>query len=302
MNSLTLGPIIYHWKPEERRDFYARIADEAPVGTVYLGEVICSKRTPYFEGDYPEIIERLERGGKQVVLSSLSEVVLKREREMLAAICETEGHEIEINNTAGLLDVAERPHRVGPLMNIYNEETMRYLAGKGATHFCLPVELPSAVVGEMAKAAKVLGVGIEVQVFGRASLAVSARCYHARAHGRTKDNCQFVCEQDPDGMPLKTVTGQPFLTINGIQTLSHSYVNLAVEIARMQAMGVSHFRLMPQRVDMVAVARIIAGHIAGAIDATEAEARLAALAMPAPFSNGFWHGREGRRQFGPNLA
>jgi hypothetical protein len=132
MQSLTLGPIIYHWKPEERRDFYARIADEAPVGTVYLGEVICSKRTPYFEGDYPEIIERLERGGKKVVLSSLSEVVLKREREMLAAICETEGHEIEINNTAGLLDVAERPHRVGPLMNIYNDETMRYLAGKGA--------------------------------------------------------------------------------------------------------------------------------------------------------------------------
>jgi collagenase-like PrtC family protease len=302
MQSLTLGPIIYHWKPEERRDFYARIADEAPVGTVYLGEVICSKRTPYFEGDYPEIIERLERGGKQVVLSSLSEVVLKREREMLAAICETEGHEIEINNTAGLLDVAERPHRVGPLMNIYNEETMRYLAGKGATHFSLPVELPAAVVGEMAKAAKGLGVGIEVQVFGRASLAVSARCYHARAHCRTKDNCQFVCEEDPDGMPLKTVTGQSFLTINGIQTLSHSYVNLAAEISQMQTMGVTHFRLLPQRVDMVAVARVYADRVSGAIDAAESDARLATLAMPAPFSNGFWHGQQGRRQFGPKVA
>ncbi|MDP2739908.1 MAG: U32 family peptidase [Pseudorhodobacter sp.] len=302
MQSLTLGPIIYHWKPEERRDFYARIADEAPVGTVYLGEVICSKRTPYFESDYPDIIERLERGGKTVVLSSLSEVVLKRERDMLAAICETEGHEIEINNTAGLLDIGGRPHRIGPLMNIYNEQTLRYLAERGATHFGLPVELPAAVVGEMAAAGKALGVGIEVQVFGRASLAVSARCYHARAHCRTKDNCQFVCEEDPDGMPLKTVTGQSFLTINGIQTLSHSYVNLTAEIEAMQAMGVSHFRLLPQRVDMVAVADIFAARIAGQIDADEAQARLAALSMPAPFSNGFWHAQQGRRQFGPKLA
>jgi collagenase-like PrtC family protease len=299
MQCLTLGPIIYHWKPEERRDFYARIADEAPVGTVYLGEVICSKRTPFLEPDYPEIIERLERGGKRVVLSSLSEVVLKRERDMLAAICETEGHEVEVNNTAGLLDIGGRPHRIGPLMNIYNDETMRYLAGRGATHFSLPVELPAAVVGAMAAAGQGLGVGVEVQVFGRASLAVSARCYHARAHGRTKDNCLFVCEQDPDGMPLKTVTGQPFLTINGIQTLSHSYINLNAEIEAMQGMGVSHFRLLPQRVDMVAVAEIFADRLGTHIDAAEAEARLAALSMPAPFSNGFWHGRQGRRQFGP---
>ncbi|MDG2404096.1 MAG: U32 family peptidase, partial [Paracoccaceae bacterium] len=43
MPKLTLGPIAYHWSAEARRDFYARIADEAPVDEVYLGEVICSK-------------------------------------------------------------------------------------------------------------------------------------------------------------------------------------------------------------------------------------------------------------------
>lgn len=301
-STLTLGPILYHWSPEERLDFYARIADEAPVDTVYLGEVICSKRTPFFENQYPEVIERLERGGKRVVLASLSEVVIKREREMLSALCETEGHEIEINNTAGLLDIAGRPHRIGPLMNIYNEQTMRYLAERGATHFSLPVELPREVVDGMAKAAGALGVGVEVQVFGRASLAVSARCYHARSHCRTKDNCLFVCEEDPDGMPLRTVTGQPFLAINGIQTLSHSYVNLAGEIGEMQAMGVGHFRLVPQRVDMVAVAGIFAECIAGRIDGAEAGARLSALSMPVPFSNGFWHHQQGGRQFGPRLA
>ena len=47
--ALTLGPCLFNWKPETLRDFYFRIADEAPVTIVYLGEIICSKRAPLFE-------------------------------------------------------------------------------------------------------------------------------------------------------------------------------------------------------------------------------------------------------------
>lgn len=299
MAQLTLGPILFHWSAQDKCDFYARIADEAPVDTVYLGEVICSKRTPFFDKHLPGVIERLERGGKRVVLSTLCEVVLKREREMTGALCEVTGHEIEINNTAGLLHMSGRPHRIGPFMNVYNEQTMRFLAEKGATHFALPVELPRGVVEKMARAAAERGAGVEVQVFGRASLALSARCYHARAHCRTKDNCQFVCEQDPDGMLLKTMTKQPFLAINGIQTLSYSYVNLVNEIDEMLAMGVENFRLVPHRLDMVSAAEIFQDRISGATDATEAFARLQALDIPAPFSNGFWHHAAGSRRYGP---
>jgi len=43
MSALTLGPLLFNWNPEQRRDFYARIADEAPVDCVYLGEVILLK-------------------------------------------------------------------------------------------------------------------------------------------------------------------------------------------------------------------------------------------------------------------
>ncbi len=300
--TLTLGPILYHWNADTKRDFYARIADEAPVDTVYLGEVICSKRTPFFEQHLPEVIERLERGGKRVVLSSLSEVVIPRERNMMRDFCAIDSHEIELNNTSGLYHIDGRPHRLGPLMNVYNERTLDWLTSRGATHATLPVELPRRVVGEMAAAARERGVGIEVQVFGRASLAVSARCYHARAHCRTKDNCQFVCEQDPDGMPLTTLTGQNFLVVNGIQTLSQSYVCLAEEIDEMRDMGVTHFRLLPQQVDMVAVAQAFADRVAGRIDGAELRARLKTLNLPAPLSNGFWHGAEGHRHFGPPAA
>ncbi len=295
---LTLGPILFHWSAQEKLDFYARIADEAPIDTVYVGEVICSKRAPFFESELPEVIERLERGGKRVVLSSLSDVTLKREREMIAALCEIEDREIEINNTAGLLHRSGRAHRIGSLMNVYNEDTMRYLAERGATHFALPVELPRDVVGKLAATAGEIGAGVEVQVFGRASLALSARCYHARAHGRTKDNCQFVCENDPDGLPLKTLSGQNFLVINGVQTLSYNYINLLGEVDELQSIGVGNLRLSPHRLDMVAVAEVFHQRIAGAIDAAEAEARINTLDVPAPFSNGFWHGVAGARRVG----
>ncbi|PRY26505.1 collagenase-like PrtC family protease [Aliiruegeria haliotis] len=300
---LTIGPNQYFWSAKKKIDFYNRIADEAPVDTVYLGEVVCSKRQPFFDDHLPEVAERLQRGGKTVVVCGLAEVMLKRERKASEALVETADlWEIEVNNAAALLHMGGKAHRVGQFMNVYNPETMRHLSARGATHFCVPAELPGESVALMADEAAKLGVGLEVQVFGRASLATSARCYHARAHGRTKDNCQFVCEEDADGMPLDTRDGQSFLRVNGIQTLSHSYVNLVAEAPDMARMGVSDLRLMPQDVDMVAVARCFADVAKGAIDGTEAEARLDAMSLEPPFSNGFWYGEAGHRRIAAKAA
>ena len=296
---LTLGPIPFHWDADRKRDFYARIADEAPIDTVYLGEVVCSKRSPFFDRHYPEAIERLEHAGKQVVLSTMAEVMLPRERRAIAELCGQDDYPVEVNNAAGLAAATGRPHRIGPMMNVYNERTMRHLARAGAVHFTLPTELPRRAAEELARAAAAIGAGVEVQVFGRASLAVSARCYHARAHRRSKDECQFVCQEDPDGMPLRTLGGEDMLVINGIQTLSHSYVNLIAELDEMHAMGIGHVRLMPHSVDMVAVATIFADRAAGRIDAEEAVARVETLDVGAPFSNGFWHGVAGHRYWTP---
>lgn len=129
---LTLGPLAYHWPADRRRDFYARIADEAPLGTVYLGEVICSKRAPFHEPDLPATIERLERAGKRVVLSSLAEVMLKREREATAGLMAEAEHEVEVNNAAGLMDRGRRAHRIGPFLNAYNEATIAWMAEQRA--------------------------------------------------------------------------------------------------------------------------------------------------------------------------
>lgn len=293
---LTLGPIAYHWSADRKRSFYASIAKCGALGTVYLGEVICSKRMPYFDHDIPDVINLLERSGKRIILSSLAEVMLPRERKATADLAAMDVPEIEINNAAGLFERAGRPHRIGPFLNAYNEATIEWMAAQGATHVCLPSELPAEAIGVAAKAAAALGLGVEVQVFGRAPLAVSARCYHARAHGRTKDNCRFVCEDDPDGMPLATGDGRTILRVNGIQTQSESYVSLLDDLPRLRDMGVTHARLMPQDVDMSGVADVFRGRLDGSLDTTDASEVLAALCHGKSFSNGFFHGVAGYRR------
>jgi collagenase-like PrtC family protease len=294
---LTIGPIQYFWSAEKKQDFYARIADEAPVDTVYLGEVICSKRQPFFDQHIEATAERLQRAGKRVVVCGLAEVMLKRERNAERDLAQDGPFEIEINNAAGLFHLpAGRAHRIGPFLNVYNEQTMSHLADRGAAHVTVPVEMPSTAVAAMAARAAELGIGLEVQVFGRAGLATSARCYHARAYGRTKDNCQFVCEEHADGLPLDTRNGEAFLRVNGIQTLSHSYVNLFAEVPEMVRMGVTDLRLLPQETDMVAVAAVFDALRTGTIGPDEAQASFDGIDMTAPFSNGFWHGEAGHRR------
>jgi collagenase-like PrtC family protease len=102
-----------------------------------------------------------------------------------------------------------------------------------------------------------------------------------------------VCENDPDGLELKTIEGRPFLAVNGIQTLSHDYLNLIAELPELRATGVSRFRLSPHSCDMVEIASIFRSVLDGRADVDEASARLAAIRLGAPFSNGFYHGRSG---------
>lgn len=292
---LTIGPILFHWPAERKRDFYFQIADEAPVDTVYLGEVVCSKRSPFFEQYYAEVAERLTNAGKSVVFSSLAEVMIPRERKMTAGLCDLDDFEIEANDASALYHLRGKPHRIGQYFNTYNEETLRYLSEGGATHIALPAELPRDSLAALSKAAETHNINLEVQVYGRIGLALSARCYHARAHGRVKDNCQFVCEDDPNGMLLKTLGGQNFLCVNGVQTLSYTCLNLVHEMNDMIGMGIQAFRLSPHHCDMVTISKHFSDVLSGRITPEEAEKLIDKAGLNIPYSNGFYHGREGCR-------
>src|SRR5579863_68932 len=293
-DELTLGPNWFNWAPEKWRDFYFQIADEAPVSVVYLGETICSKRAPLFSDYYEAVSERLRTAGKTVVHSTLGETASQVDRRLVSDVCERTPDLIEANDASAVFHLRGRPHHIGPLMNVYNEETLRFLAGKGARNICLPIELPFSATRVLCAAAAMEKVTIEVQVFGRQPLALSARCYHARAHSRTKDTCRFVCENDPDGLVLTTLERTPFLVVNGVQTLSYEYLNLVQEIPALKGAGVFRYRLSPHSCDMVQVATAFRSVLDGTLAAGEAMARLEELPVDAPFSNGFHHGRPGR--------
>jgi collagenase-like PrtC family protease len=62
--NFALGPVLFHWAPEAWRDFYFRMADEADVDTVYVGEVVCAKRAVLFEPHMDAVLERLTAAGK----------------------------------------------------------------------------------------------------------------------------------------------------------------------------------------------------------------------------------------------
>ncbi len=268
-----------------------------------LGEVICSKRAPLLEAGLPSIVERLERAKKTSGFFAIAEVMLKRERKATEDLAAMDTPEIEINNAAGIYARGKRPHQVGPFMNAYNEATISWMADQGETHVVLPTEMPGPAIAVAVETARDLRLGVEVQVFGRPSLAVSARCYHARALGRTKDNCRFICEEDADGMPLATRDDQPILRVNGIQTQSISYVNLLPEAARLAGEGVTHLRLMPQAVDMVAVTQTYRGVLEDRWELPEADAKLREICGAVPLSKGFYYGEAGyRRTFNANLA
>ena len=291
---LTLGPLLFNWQSAMIVDFYARIADEAPVDAVCIGEVVCSKRHPLHAAALAEVCARLRRAGKKVVLSTLALATLPRELREFAALMEQDEFAVEINDQTALAYMGEaRPFRVGPFVNLYNESTLTYFAQRGASHVCFPPELSLAAVEILSKRAAALDVKAEVWGFGRVPLALSGRCYHARLQGLNKDSCQFVCERDADGLEVRTLDEQRLLAVNGVQTLSHSYCNVIGDTDRLAQSGVNSIRLSPHGFDMVAVTDAFRQRLDGRIGPEEARARMAAICGPAIFSNGFLFGAAG---------
>jgi collagenase-like PrtC family protease len=125
---------------------------------------------------------------------------------------------------------------------------------------------------------------LEVIAFGRLPLAFSARCFTARALDVAKDQCGFRCIDYPDGMPLATREGRPFLRINGIQIQGEEITDLGPELPVLRELGVDILRLYPQAEGM---AEMVA-HYHLARRSPVAPPRIGAR-------NGYWHGEPGMR-------
>ena len=297
---LTLGPLLYLWDQPAWSDFYSRIADEAEVDSVVLGEVVCSKRDHFHAGAIERIAQRLTAAGKKVRLGSPALVTIEREAKTVRQLAARSDYELEAGELSAHAAMGGRPHAIGPLVNVYNAPTARVLAARGASSICLPPELPLVSVRTIIAGAP--EVAFEVFAFGKVPLAISARCAHARNKGLVKDNCQFVCGEDPDGLAVDTLDGQHFLALNGVQTMSSTCQSLITDVPALADAGVRSLRLSPQVCDMVRVAGLFRSVADGCLEPEEAYSRLKECHPSATFSNGFLYAAPGHRLIGDGLS
>lgn len=286
---LTIGPNPFFWQAERVREFYTDLV-QSDATRVVLGEVVCSKRLPFWQAEIPQAVEALLAADKEVAITSLGLITLKRERKLTADLMDM-GLPIEVNDLSALYHLPKGvDFWVGPLVNVYNDSTLRFLAGRGATRVCLPPELPMAAVVELCAVGRDLGIAIEVWGHGRLPLAISGRCYHARLHDRAKDSCQFVCGEDPDGREVETLDDQKFLVVNGVQTLSYTTATVAAQIEELEAAGVAAVRLSPQIGDFSALVARYAERVSGRLSSAELIAHLKGFEPKMELSDGFLTG------------
>lgn len=240
---LSVGPLLYYWEREAADRFYEAIA-LAPVDIVYLGESVCSKRRTYRTVEWIALAERLRDAGKEVVLTTLALTEAESELAVAARVAGQDGFLVEANDLAIVELRSGRPFVIGPHVNVYNPETLGILAREGATRWVAPVELGIEQLAALS-AARPAGLEMEVFAWGRMPLAVSARCFTARAHHRAKDDCDFVCNRYPDGLTVQTREDENFLTMNGVQVQSARIHNAIGWVPQLREIGVDVLRLSP---------------------------------------------------------
>ncbi|MCM2311663.1 MAG: U32 family peptidase [Steroidobacteraceae bacterium] len=279
---LTLGPLQYFW-PRERVLAFYREAATWPLDVIYLGETVCSKRRELATRDWIALAHELADGGREVVLSSLALLEAESELASLRRLVENGRCRVEANDLSAVQLLRERGLRFvgGPALNVYNHATLRLLCEDGLDRLVLGVEQGRALVEEFRASGTPLPE-FEIVVWGRLPLSYSARCFTARALDLAKDDCGFRCIDYPDGLPLASRDGQPFLTINGIQVQTAGHCDLGPELDDLRATGIALARVYPQA---EGTAEIVA-RLRHAIDSGVAPARRGE-------ENGYWYGTAG---------
>jgi O2-independent ubiquinone biosynthesis protein UbiV len=293
---LTLGPLLYYWPRQSVIRFYEEIAGTS-IDTVYLGEVVCSRRHELRLPDWLDLAAALDAAGKEVVLSTQALIESESDLRTLRRITGNGRFLVEANDMGAVhLLSGTTAFVAGPHLNVYNPQTLALLAELGACRWVMPVEMPRQML-EQIQHAKPAGFATEVFAFGRLPLAYSARCFTARRNNQPKDACEFRCIDHPDGLQLDTREGQPFLVLNGIQTQSAQVHSLITEIESLAGLGVDALRISPQSRHMPEIIALFRQCMVGAIGRSDA-ARELALMAPGALCDGYWHAKPGLARLG----
>jgi len=291
---LSLGPLQYYWPKSKVINFYQQVAS-SPVDIVYLGEVVCSKRLEMKFNDWLEIGHMLEENGKKVLLSTMTLIEASSERGKMRRVCEQDEFDVEANDFGAIemLVQHDKPFVTGASINIYNHRSLSLLHKQGLKRWNLSIELGKQQLKYLQQH-QLDGLETEVMVWGRMPLAYSARCFTARSHNLPKDQCQFKCIDDADGLIMKTREQQDFLCLNGIQTQSALTCNLLQELDVMKSLKVNVMRISPQSEYTFKI--INAFNQAIKSSSTAVLSTDLKKYAPTGLCNGYWHGKSGMNQ------
>jgi len=284
---LSLGPVLFYWDRQQTLNFYADMAS-LPLDVIYLGETVCSKRRDLGLDDWIGLGRELTQASSaQIVLSGLALIEAASELSGLKRLCDNGELLVEANDMGAVQYLSEKrlPFVGGPALNLYNGHALAELVKSGMYRWVPPVEISGAMIRsarEQLASLEVTPPEIEIFAYGHLPLAYSARCFTARAENRPKDDCQFCCQNYPEGIPLLSQEGEALFTINGIQTMSASVSNLLADYPALVASGADLLRLSPRASGM--------NEVVAAFDAVR-KGGLPPLAVEG--CNGYWHGQPG---------
>lgn len=290
---LSLGPILYLWPRQSIEDFYQQHLNSA-IDVIYLGETVCAKRRSLKPAEWIELAKELSKSGKQVVLSTLALIEAGSDLGNVKQLCNNGELLVEANEMGAVQLMADQklPFVAGPSLNIYNAYTLKQLHNQGLIRWVMPVELNASTLADILCDAETLGIrdNIETEVFsyGRLPLAYSARCFTTRYRNIAKDNCQFVCQDYPEGLSMDSQEGEAFFNINGIQTQSGRIQHLLPHWQQMQQLGVDLMRISPQPQHTGEIIKRYDKVIQSTSQNTDIQKYLS-----APACDGYWRGQSG---------
>lgn len=285
---ITLGPIPFLWGKDQIISFYKEIADSS-VSVVYVGEVVCSKRSALGVNTLRKIGQILQDAGKEVVISTLGLITNRAELDFIESL-KGLPFPFEANNPGTINILADKDIVGGPHLAIYNASTAKFLHSTGLKRIVFMPELDRRTIETISMS--VPSCEKEIIVFGNLPLAFSWRCYTARAVNISKANCAIICKDYPYGMPLETTDGMPLFNINGTQLMSGKKACMIEQIDTIRELGIEYIRIIPQIQNTTDIIDIFSEVTEGNLSPQNA---LETLRMYAPegIGNGWFYGKPG---------